>query len=211
MTTRPEIKCPSCGAPHTLSNPGIVMYSCEFCKSLVYWDKEKIINAGTVAALPEGFSRLYRGATGTLFNKRFSVLGRARYAFGRGFWDEWFVELHDGKTAWLSEDDHEFCLEGRIDGQLQIDPALLKPGSTLAVRGEQFTVEEVGQTRCLGIEGDLPKVVSPDESYRFADASSVDGKYSLGIELDAEKPTVYFGHWLKYASIQMDDEGEDWR
>lgn len=209
--TRPEIRCPSCGAPHALSNPGVLMFSCEFCKSLVYWDAEKIMNAGTSAALPEGFSRLYRGATGTLFNKRFLVLGRARYTFGSGFWDEWYIEVHDGKTAWLSEDDHEFCLESEAGGRPPLDPAALKPGAEISFGGTQFVIEDVGKTSCIGIEGDIPKVVLPDESYLFADGSSVDGRYSLGIEFDGDTPTIFHGHWLKYASIQMDDEGDEWR
>jgi hypothetical protein len=187
------------------------MFSCEFCKSLVYWDQEKIINAGTIAALPEGFSRLYRGATGTLLSKRFVVLGRARYSFCRGFWDEWYVEMHDGKTAWLSEDDHEFCLEGEVEEPPPVDPAALKPRAELSLGGKRFVIEEVGKTSCLGIEGEIPKAVLPDESYSFADGSSVDGQYSLGIEFDGDRPTVFEGHWLRYASIQMDDEGDEWR
>ena len=83
-----EIQCPSCGAGRTIRNPGVITIVCEYCGNAVYWDQEKIANAGKQSILPEGFSRLFRGATGSLLNKRFCVLGRVRYSFGRGFWDE---------------------------------------------------------------------------------------------------------------------------
>jgi len=110
-----SISCPSCGAAHDLVNPGIIMFSCEYCGTAVYWDEEQIKSAGTQAVLPEGFSRLYRGATGSLQQKRFVVMGRVRYSFGHGFWDEWYLDCADGKTRWLTEDNHEFSWQGRIE------------------------------------------------------------------------------------------------
>ena len=58
-----RIKCPSCGAEHDVSNPGIITIVCEYCGTAIYWDEKKIKDAGKQSILPEGFSRLYRGAT----------------------------------------------------------------------------------------------------------------------------------------------------
>ena len=106
-----EFTCPSCGAPHTIRNPGVVKAVCEYCGNAVIWDEQRIRDAGKQATLPEGFTRLYRGATGRLLGKRFEVLGRVRYGFGGGFWDEWFLTLADGRTGWLTEDNHELALQ----------------------------------------------------------------------------------------------------
>ena len=204
-----SITCPSCGATHELHNPGIIMYSCEYCGSAVYWDEEKIRSAGTQATLPEGFSRLFRGATGSLHQKRFVVLGRVRYSFGAGFWDEWYLDCADGTMRWLTEDNHELAIQGALD--LEVGPyESYAPRSMITARDIHFVVQEVGTAECIGIEGDLPKRIEVGEKYGYVDASSPDGRYTLGIEYDEERPTVFFGRWLKWAELKLDDEGVDW-
>jgi len=211
MSASQSLNCPSCGASHSLANPGIVMFSCEYCGTAVYWDREKIRAAGKQAVVPEGFSRLYRGAAGTIRQKRFIVIGRARYSFGRGFWDEWYLERSDNTMIWLSEDNHELCWQSRIE----LDPPPLPfemycPGAIIQARDLVLAVREVGHAECIGIEGDLPKHVEVGETYPYVDAGSRDGSYALGIEYDDDTPSVFFGRWLKWAELKLDDEGAEW-
>jgi hypothetical protein len=205
-----KFSCPTCGAPHTVENPGVVMSVCEYCSNAVIWDEDAIRDAGKRATLPEGFTRLYRGATGRLFKKRFLVLGRVRYSFGRGFWDEWYVELQNGSTGWLTEDNHELALQQAVpDVNVRpFDSYMLN--TSFKVGDSEFVVQELGQARCLGLEGDLPRALEPDESYPYVDASSPDGRYTLGIEYDDERPSVFRGRWVKHASLKLDDSGRDW-
>ena len=206
-----SVSCPSCGATHEVLNPGVITVVCEYCGNAVYWDKEKIRNAGKQSILPEGFSRLFRGATGSLNQRRFTVMGRIRYSFGKGFWDEWFLEFNDGTIGWLTEDNHELALQTRsTPGNV---PAFesLRPGKVISIRkGTTVVVREVGEAECIGVEGDLPIEAATGETYKFADAGTPDGKYVLGIEYDAEPPTVFIGKWLKYGDLMLDDEGLEW-
>ncbi len=204
------IKCPSCGATHDVLNPGVVTVVCEYCGNAVYWDADKIQDAGRQSILPEGFTRLFRGATGRLEKRRFTVLGRVRYSFGKGFWDEWFLSFADDTIGWLTEDNHELALQKRTE--IKKPPALetLKPGRKFKARGIDFVIQEVGQAECIGVEGDLPIAVQTGETYQFADAASLDGRYTFGIEYDADPPTVFVGRWLTYADLTLDDEGLDW-
>lgn len=205
-----EIQCPSCGAGHTIHNPGVITVVCEYCGNAVYWDEEKIANAGKQSVLPEGFSRLFRRATGSLFNKRFEVLGRVRYSFGKGFWDEWFLEFENGEIGWLSEDNHEFAYENALPGANVPAIAQLSPGTKLTLKKQVFVIEEVGEAECLGVEGDLPLQLQTGEKYAFADGSTPTGQYTLGIEYDNDPPTVFLGRWVKYASLKLDDEAGEW-
>lgn len=159
--------------------------------------------------LPEGFTRLYRGATGTLRGTRFEVLGRVRYGFERGFWDEWYVRLEDGDTAWVTEDDHLLALETELAEADAIDPDL-QIGQVITLAGVPYLILEVGQARCLGIEGQVPRGVLPDETYAYVDGASVDGKRTMGIERDDDPPTVFVGERLQHEDVVLDDEGEDW-
>ena len=205
------ISCPSCGATHDVRNPGVITVVCEYCGNAVYWDKEKVRSAGKQSILPEGFSRLYRGATGSLNQRRFCVMGRVRYSFGKGFWDEWFLEFADGSIGWLTEDNHDLALQTRTSPG-RIPPfTSLRPGKTITIRKDAtVVVREVGQAECIGVEGDLPIEVGTGETYSFADAGTPDGQFVFGIEYDADPPTVFIGKWLKYGELTLDDEGLEW-
>lgn len=204
------IRCPSCGATHDILNPGVVTVVCEYCGNAVYWDKDKLRDAGRQSILPEGFTRLFRGAAGRLDKRRFTVMGRVRYSFGKGFWDEWFLSFDDGTIGWLTEDNHELALQKRSKIKKPPAPDALQPGQRFKARGIDFVVQEVGLAECIGVEGDLPIAVQTGETYRFVDASSPDGRHTLGIEYDAEPPTVFVGRWLTYANLTLEDEGLDW-
>jgi len=204
-----SLNCPSCGATHELSNPGVMMFLCEYCNTPVYWDENRLAVAGTQAVIPEGFSRLFTGATGSVRQKRFTVLGRARYSFGRGFWDEWYLLMRTGEMMWLSEDNHQFSLQKRHS--LNVGPIeKYPPGSSLRSGKTTFMVQETGEAECIGIEGEVPKLVEIGETYSYVDASSLDGRFSLSIEYDDDPPTVFIGRWLNYAHLSLDDEGSDW-
>jgi hypothetical protein len=205
-----QIQCPSCGATHDIYNPGIITLVCDYCGNAVYWDEDKIRDKGKQSVLPEGFSRLYRGATGSLFNKRFHVLGRVRYSFGKGFWDEWFLEFNDGETGWLSEDNHEFAWEILAPDVIVPPMSSVKIGDMVDVKERLFVIEEIGEAECIGMEGSLPKDLQTGETYPYADGSSPDGRYTVGIEYDEDPPTVFVGRWLKYASLSVDDEELEW-
>jgi hypothetical protein len=183
-----------------------MMFVCAYCGSTAYWDASQVRSAGTQAALTEGFTRLYRDAAGSLRGTRFETLGRVRYGYGRGFWDEWYLRFADGTTAWLTEDNHELCLERRVDAAPPPDDGLVR----IMLGGLEFAVEERGEAVCMGAEGELPFVVTLGERYRYIDGSSPDGRHSLGIEYGAAGSAVFIGEWLGHEELALDDEGEDW-
>jgi len=205
-----EASCVSCGAPLPSRNPGIRVQTCAYCGSINLWDEDGLRDAGKKSMLPEGFTRLYRGATGTLAGTRFEVLGRVRYAYGRGVWDEWWIRMEDGQGAWLTEDDHRLALERRYEGPLpDLGPA--EQVRQVEIDGRTYRIHERGQARGLGIEGQVPQGLLPDETYAYADGSSLDGTRSLGIEYDEDPPTVYIGRRLEHDDVVLDHEGDAWR
>lgn len=224
MSRAPErnIPCPSCGAPKELVHPGIVMFTCEHCGTPVYWDEDAVRAGGKHSVLDEGFSRLYRGATGSYRRTRFRVLGRVRYLYGRdgvarGFWDEWFLRTEKGEDVWLTEDDHELSVQSEVTVDDAMEFERYRLGSRVFHRDTEFLVEEVGVAECFGTEGELPEEWEVGETYPFVDLSSPDGRYSLGLEFDGDSadgdddpPTAFLGRWLEHADLKMDDEGADW-
>ena len=206
---RPQLACPHCGAPLTIRSPAAVLVICEYCSAAVYWDAQSVHSAGQQGALIEGFTRLYRGAGGSLEGQRFEVLGRIRYRSGIGLWDEWFIRGADEQTAWLTEDDHLLALQQPYAADLT-HLAQQPAGARFELDGRPFEVDEVGEAVCVGVEGQLPARVLVGERYRYVDASSLDGALSLGVELDEQPPTSFLGRWLPHEAIQLDDEGIAW-
>jgi hypothetical protein len=205
------LSCPSCGATHELRNPGVMMIVCEYCSTAIYWDEERIEAAGKQSVLPEGSSRLFRGATGRFHQKRFLVVGRVRYSFGRGFWDEWYLAMDDGAMQWLTEDNHELAVQRRVSYDDPRPGSHYRPGDWITVGETRFVVQEVGQAECIGVEGELPKQIVTGETYAYVDASSPDGRSTLGLEFDEDgAPTAFMGKWLKFSELALDDEGDDW-
>ena len=170
-----RIGCPSCGAEHELRDPSTVSFVCDYCDNVVVWDEQGMKLSGKQSRLSEGFSRLYRGAMGEIKGQRFQVLGRVRYSFGRGFWDEWYLMLETGESIWISEDNHELCQQNKVGASEQFGHSSnYSVGEDLDVEGKTFRIQEIGEAVCLGIEGALPKEILPDERYQYVDGSSLD-------------------------------------
>jgi hypothetical protein len=210
-----QIGCPSCGAEHNLADPSTISLVCEYCDNVIVWDQQGVKLSGKQSRLTEGFSRFYRGATGTIRGQQFQVLGRVRYSFGRGFWDEWYLILDSGKCVWVTEDNHEFAMQEIHQSGNQFGHfSNYVVGEDVKINGEGFRIQEIDTAVCLGIEGALPKEILPQEKYPYIDGSSFDGTKTFGLEYDgAEKnspPTLYIGNWIKPDDIKCNDESLEW-
>jgi len=208
-----EFKCPSCGAANDVTNPGVVMRVCDYCKTAMYWDSESVVSAGGKSLDLPPSSRFKVGGTGKISGQRFRVLGRLSYAHESGTWSEWFAEMQDGKIKWITEDEGELFIEEPVAVSTAI-PRFedLQPGSIIPINDKTGVVEEIGQARCLGGEGQIPFKVQIGETYPYADGAGADGSFSFGLEYDAETgaPTLFVGTalLLKEAKAKSDAREE---
>ena len=69
---------------------------------------------GKKSRLSQGFSRLYCGALCTIHGNEYRVVGRVRYSYGKGFWDEWYALNDTGEGSWITEDDHAFSVQVEV-------------------------------------------------------------------------------------------------
>lgn len=191
-----KFQCPSCGAGNTVTNPGVVMKVCDYCKTAIYWDKESALRAGQKSLDLPSSSRFKVGAGGKLKGRAFTVLGRLSYAHEKGTWNEWFIEFSDGTIQWLAEDEGELFLESPLVLSSPVPPfGELEPGMQIALNDRVGVIEELGEARCIGGEGQIPSVVEIGETYPYADGSGADGSFVFGLEYDAATgaPTAFVG------------------
>ena len=72
------LSCPSCGAQHSLRNPGVVVVVCEYCKTTLYRE-EAALRAGVRSVVAEPRSNLRVGQTGRVMGTRVHLAGRVQF------------------------------------------------------------------------------------------------------------------------------------
>lgn len=203
-----QLHCPNCGGEHTLVNPGIVQLVCQFCQTTLYWGDDQVLQMGEKSILPEDDTRLFMWATGQIQGVGFQVTGHLVYDHGRGVWHEWFLNLNDGREAWVSEDERKLTLEIQVqpDGELPL-PSHLQVGMPVGMGGIQYTLREIGQAKTLGGEGQMPFVMRPGETYTYADCASLDGQQFATLEYDnGGIPTCFAGYPLGHDILQIEGD-----
>jgi hypothetical protein len=151
------------------------MVICSYCGQTSY------INAGMANAVGEKIlladygSVLSVGKRGQLKGQAFQVLGRLRFNYEDGFWDEWLIWF-DGQEYtdyWLQEDEGEFVLFSKRAFK---EPAplfdTLKVGTSVAVNGLTFFITEKNRATINGGEGELPFQVISGEKADYIDGIS---------------------------------------
>jgi len=182
-----------------VTNPGIVMKVCDFCKTAIYWDKESALSAGQKSLDLPPSTRFKLGMGGKIRDRSFRVLGRLTYSHENGTWNEWFIEMQGGEIIWLTEDEGEIFLESPVTLTTPVPSHHeLQPGMKISLNSQTGVVEEIGEARCLGGEGQIPFKVEIGATYPYADGATESGKLSFGLEYDPATGAVkaYLGRIL---------------
>lgn len=176
-----QINCPSCAAPLELSYRAAKSVVCSYC------GQTSFINAGQLEAY--GGAKLLLADYGSLFelhqrgkikNLPYEVVGRLRFEYYEGFWDEWLVLLNNQEEAWLMEDEGELTLfrKATLHGDA---PSFehIKVGRTVELRLQlpdsnqsglyPIFIIEKHKAIIRGGEGELPFIVEPGEQADYAD------------------------------------------
>lgn len=153
--------CTSCGAPLEVENQFIRTVTCRFCGAnyLVKGD-EGLDPTGKSATLANYPSRVSVGAKGAIRGRGFTVLGRIRYAYDEGFWEEWQIAWDDGAPPdWLEEDEGYWTLYRRERVRGAIPPYdQVRVGATIQVNNYQVFVTEKRTAQVAGSEGQFASV-----------------------------------------------------
>jgi hypothetical protein len=177
---------------------GLPYAVCAYCQTVIARDGMREI--GTAATLPEDVSPWQLGSGGVVEGMRFSVVGRVRWGWADGSWNEWLLQLTDGSTRWLGEAMGQFqLLSERPDVAARIAGAAAV-GDAIDVDGQRLVASDVKQVLCLGGEGDLPFPCAKDWSVTSADFRSPNGA-ALSVQQDAVGASAYVGRYVELAEL----------
>ena len=182
------------------------MVVCGYCGQTSYVNIGHLTAAGgSPVVLADYGSVLAVGKRGSVKTKDFEVLGRLRFDYEDGFWDEWLVLL-DGEPdteTWLQEDEGEFTLFRRV--ALENPPRFeeLTVGNETSIRGEPVFVTEKSRATISGGEGELPFRIVRGEKADYADGIVAGKRLVASLEYMPEGTVFNVGEPLEFKDLKV--------
>ncbi len=198
--------CPSCGGPVQFKSGQSIVVICEYCHSAVARTDRDLKDLGKVAELVETGSPLDVGLRGTWKDVPFELTGRAQLGHEMGGqWDEWYATFSNGWLGWLAEAQGRFYLTFQYpmpEGvavpqfeQLQLGQSV--PGLPWPT---PLIVAETGQATARGAKGEIPYLLTPGETYYYADLSGTNGAFGT-LDYNESPPLVFLGQQVTLAEL----------
>jgi hypothetical protein len=173
--------CPNCGAALEAGGAAQVVV-CAYCGAYSLVTEGSLALAGNVAPLADLPSSLEVGVTGKLLGRPFTALGRVRYDYDDGLWDEWSLYFEDGQLGWLQEDEGELTFFDRreqgpdpSESGLDLDVGV---GSLVDAFGRKVFATEVGEASLVGGQGQITSHLAPGQRFAYVDGTA-DGDQAI--------------------------------
>jgi len=172
MADARSLSCPSCGAPLPIEHRFVRMIACRYCDTVSEITDEGLDPTGKTAKLAPLPTIFAVGQRGKLQGRPFHVLGRVRYGYDEGVWDEWYFAFDDGSVGWLEDEEGEYILAKGERLRTEI-PAFdaVRVGSRIDVNGHAFFVTERCRARVQGAEGQLLFKAIPGRPVNFVEGN----------------------------------------
>jgi hypothetical protein len=200
-----NLTCNNCGAPLTITNQFVRTVNCKYCNSSYIFDGAAGLDPmGQGVSLADYPSRLSVGQKGVLRGRSFRVLGRVRYSYEDGFWEEWQIEWDDGAPPdWLEEDEGYWTLYRRERLKGAVPPYdQMRVGATVKVNAHNLFVTEKRQGRVVGSEGQFSSVLPLQGTFGYVQGGADNQSVSLNYWQDEIELSV--GTDLEHHEIKFD-------
>lgn len=186
---------------------GLPYAVCAYCQSVIMrGDVPQAV--GKSAVVPFDVSPIQIGTEIHPEGASFTVIGRVRWGWSQGSWNEWLLRGADGSTRWLGEAMGDFMLlaenPAALDQPLASEFSKGQPIATYAtidVDGTHFEATDIKEAKCLGGEGELPFPASLDWTMTSVDFRSIDGS-AFNLQRDAQGTTAWLGSYCGLAALK---------
>jgi Domain of unknown function (DUF4178) len=202
-----DLACPSCGAPVPVRSAALPYVTCGYCHTLIRREGEALTAIGKAAVLPFDVSPLQLGTGGSFAGVRFTVVGRVRWGWADGSWNEWLLECSDGTPRWLGEAMGSFMLT-REQPDLLDQPVLrafadggaIALGAIVDVGGTPYAASDIKEAQCLGSEGDLSRPTPAGATQWSVDFRAPSGG-ALSVQRDSDGASAWLGSHVELADL----------
>lgn len=173
---------------------------CKYCGASLSVRDSGVDLTGKTAKLAEYPSRLSVGAHGQVKGRAFQVLGRVRYQYAEGFWDDWFVQFDNQQIGWIEEDESDLTLIFKTKLTSPIPPFdQVRVGSFIPLDGDRMFVSEKGQGQVVGAEGEVSQVPTPGRPIQYVDGNA--SRKAIRLVIDENGITLHAGEPLEFGEL----------
>lgn len=186
-------RCPSCSGEIQVKYGFTQSVTCEYCGQTSYIEGERLQGDGMPFVIADYGSCLQVGEQLQIHKQRFEVLGRVRFEYSAGFWDEWWlVELGTEHFYVVQEDENELILFDTYDPIEGNFKDLETVGTWISISKElkAYTIE-ADKATVTATEGQLPFALKRGTSLTYLDCICNDGTPSSLRHMNASF------YWLK--------------
>ena len=188
-----QFHCPQCGYTLSLYFTHTKLVQCESCKSTIFLEDETAQVWGDSSVLAPEISILKCNTPFFYKQKTYLPLGKIRYSYGRGLWEEWWVKDTQNNEYWLSIDEGDLVLQQKVD--VTYPDTFFDRLRLGLITSDGWVVSELGEAKCEGFEGSLPKKINIGSTYAYAHLSGKDAQLRT-LELTEGKLEAYEGVWI---------------
>lgn len=200
--------CPQCGSPVGSTLPGLPVVTCASCDAMLVARGAELSAVGDSGQLPFDVSPIQIGTTLQVDGKRGDIVGRERWGWERGSWNEWLLYLPQGDYRWVAEESGLYMVMGPAEPRAdvrkrleEIDRADRKAlGETLQHDKVRYTVADIKRIRCIASEGRLPEMVSANMPRESIDLRSGDGR-AMTWQSDENGSSCWTGRYYRLSEL----------
>lgn len=201
-----DLACPQCGAPVVFRSRDLPMRVCDYCRTAILREGEVLRAVGKVAQVPEDVSPLQLGTRGRWRDRAFELVGRVRWRWDDGAWNEWLALSDDGRHAWLGEAMGRFMLLAEVTAERTGAVQRIASGHAVEVGQEasiddvRYVVSDIKEAVCVASEGELPSRVVTGTLVLSVDLMSRDARCA-SVQREGGETHVYAGCYVSLADI----------
>jgi ribosomal protein S27E len=203
-----KVNCPNCGAEVGFRSPALPSRVCDYCQTILVRSGGGVEAVGKAAALPFDVSPIQVGTRGTFAGHGFEVLGRVRWGWTDGSWNEWLLLFDDGSNAWLGEAMGQYMLlRERPLGDINSKAVNLMAagedvpiGLVAEIDGETLIAADAREATCLAAEGELPFTAPAGWTTFSVDFRSESGRCA-SLQREGDLPSFYDGRYVTLAEL----------
>ncbi|MES2058135.1 MAG: DUF4178 domain-containing protein [Pseudomonadota bacterium] len=204
-----DATCPSCGAAIHFQTADLPAKVCDYCRSLVMRNGDQLEAIGTVAEVPEDVSPLRIGTRGSDGGMGFELIGRVRWRWSDGGWNEWLALFDDGSSAWLSEAMGRYMLLRAVEHGATRTEAVkrlregqkVSLGTKAIIDGIEYRVTDIKDVTCVASEGELPFRAPAGLKIVSVDLMAGDG-HCASLQKEDGDVSVYAGRYVSLAELR---------
>ncbi|UUL81859.1 DUF4178 domain-containing protein [Sphingomonas qomolangmaensis] len=203
------IDCPNCGAPVTFRSAGLPDRVCDHCRSMLVRSDSGVAIVGVQAALPFDVSPLQIGTRGRFDGRPFEIVGRVRWSWTDGSWNEWLCLFGDNGFGWLGEAMGQFMMTFERPMPRIHSPVLIAIqrgadapiGDRIELEDDMLTVADAREVECIAAEGELPFTAPPGWRIYSVDFRTTSGRVA-NMQRDGDEAHFYDGRYVTLAELQ---------